>query len=41
MQLQREKDNKNSKDVTLNIGTDFMFYFLMLQKYSRISLTRF
>ena len=40
MQLQGEKDNgknkENSTDVTLNIDTDFMFYFLILQKYSKI-----
>ena len=40
MQLQGEKDsgknNENSNDVTLNIDTDFMFYFLILQKYSKI-----
>ena len=40
MQLQGEKDsgknNENSNDVALNIDTDFMFYFLILQKYSKI-----
>ena len=40
MQLQGEKDsgknNEKSNDVTLNIDTDFMFYFLILQKYSKI-----
>ena len=40
MQLQREKgsgkNNKDSTVLTLNIDTDFMFYFLILQKYSII-----
>ena len=39
MQLQGEKDsgknNENSIDVTLNNDTHFMFYFLILQKYSK------
>ena len=45
MQLQGEKHNgknkENSTDVTLNIDTDFMFYFLILQKYSKIKFLTF
>ena len=41
MQLQAEKDsgknNKNSTVVTLNIDTDFMFYFPLLKKHSEIN----
>ena len=39
MQLEGGKDSgRNSESstvVTLNIDTDFMFYFLILQKYSK------
>ena len=39
MQLEGGKDSgrnsENSTVVTLNIDTDFMFYFLILQKYSK------
>ena len=41
MQLKTEKDssknNKNSTVVTLDIDTDFLFYSLIRQKYSKIS----
>ena len=44
MQLQREKDsgknNENCTDVTLNIDTDFTFYFLILQKCSKINFLK-
>ena len=44
MQLQREKDsgknNENCTDVTLNINTDFTFYFLILQKCSKINFLK-
>ena len=40
MQLQAEKDSgknkKNSTVVTLNIDTDFMFYFALLKKHLEI-----
>ena len=39
MQLQGEQDsgknNENSTVVTLSIDTDFVLYFLILQKYSK------
>ena len=44
MQLQREKDsgknNENCTDVTLNIDTDFTFYFLILQRCSKINFLK-
>ena len=44
MQLQRKKDsgknNENCTDVTLNIDTDFTFYFVILQKCSKINFLK-
>ena len=44
MQLQRKKDsgknNENCTDVTLNIDTDFTFYFLILQRCSKINFLK-